>query len=64
MSLQFTKFASLPAEAGCETCERIVLLLAFYCLTIAWQQIFKDALQLAVVGVLQHLTIERRLLGR
>jgi len=29
MSLQFIKFASLPAEAGCETRERIVLLLAF-----------------------------------
>jgi len=26
MSLQFTH---LPAEAGCETCERIVLLLVF-----------------------------------
>jgi len=26
MSLQFTKFAFLPAEAGCETRERIVLL--------------------------------------
>jgi len=25
MSLQFTKFASRPAETGCETCERIVL---------------------------------------
>jgi len=29
LSLQFTKFASLPAEAGCETGERIVLPLAF-----------------------------------
>jgi len=29
MSLQFTKCASLPAEAGCETRERIVILLAF-----------------------------------
>jgi len=29
MSLPFTKFAYLPAEAGCETRERIVLLLAF-----------------------------------
>jgi len=29
MSLQFTKSASLPAEAGCETRERIVRLLAF-----------------------------------
>jgi len=28
MSLQFTKFASLPAEAGCETRKRILLLLA------------------------------------
>jgi len=29
MSLLFTKFASLPAEAGCETRQWIVLLLAF-----------------------------------
>jgi len=29
MSLPFTKFASLLAEAGCETRERIVILLAF-----------------------------------
>jgi len=28
MSLQFNKSGSLPAEAGCETRERIVLLLA------------------------------------
>jgi len=27
--LQFTKSASLPAEAGCEIREQIVLLLAF-----------------------------------
>jgi len=64
MSLQFTKFASLPAEAGCAACERIVLLLAFYCATITWQQIFQEALQVTVVGVLPHATIERRLLGR
>jgi len=29
MSLKFIKFASLSAEADCETRERIVLLLAF-----------------------------------
>jgi len=29
MSLQFIKFASILAEAGCEMHERIVLLLAF-----------------------------------
>jgi len=29
LSLQFTKSASLPAEAGCETGEQIVLPLAF-----------------------------------
>jgi len=29
MSLQFTKLDSLPAEAGCEARERIVLLLPF-----------------------------------
>jgi len=30
MSLQFIKSASLTAEAGCETRERIVLLLAYW----------------------------------
>jgi len=29
MSLQFTKSATLPAEAGCETWGRIVLKLVF-----------------------------------
>jgi len=33
MSLQFTKSASLPAEAGFETREWIVLLLVY----VAWQ---------------------------
>ena len=34
------------------------------CVTITWQQIFEDALQVTVVGVLLHAAIERRLLGR
>jgi len=57
-------FAPLDAEAGCRTCEWIVLLLAFYCLTITRQQIFKDLLQVAVVGGLLHVTVECRHLGR
>ena len=29
------------------------------CITISWQQIFEDALQVTVVGVLLHETVER-----
>jgi len=36
MSLQFTKSAPLPAEAGCKSGERIGL----YCIAITWQQRF------------------------
>jgi len=32
--------------------------------TITWQQIFEDALQVTVVCVLPHVTIQRRHLGR
>jgi len=38
--------------------------IGLYCVTIIWQQIFEDALQVTVVGVLPHVTIERRRLGR
>jgi len=41
-----------------------VLLIGLCCVTITWPQIFEDALQVTAVGVLPHVTIERRLLGR
>jgi len=34
------------------------------CVTITWQQVFEDALQVTVVGVLPHVTMECRRLGR
>jgi len=43
--------------------ERIVLL-CLCCVTITRLQIFEDALQVTVVGVLPHVTIECRCLGR
>jgi len=63
MSLQFAHVRSLPVEAGYETRERIVLL-CLCCVTITRLQIFEDALQVTVVGVLPHVTIECRRLGR
>jgi len=29
-----------------------------YCVTITWQQIFEDSLQVTVVGVLPHMTVQ------
>jgi len=38
MGLQFAHVPPLPAEAGCESCERIVLLFVFNCVTINLQR--------------------------
>jgi len=54
----------LPAGASCQTCERIVLLLVFIVAIITWQQIFKCSLQVTILGVLSHVTLERRHLGK
>jgi len=53
----------LPAEASCQTCEWIVLL-GLYCVMIKWQQIFKCSPQVTILGVLLHVTLECRHLGR
>jgi len=53
---------SFAVNAGCETRERIVLLLAF----VASQypgNIFKCSLQVMAVAVLPHITVEHRHLG-
>jgi len=34
------------------------------CVTITWQEIFKDSLQVTAVGVSPHVTVEHRHLGR
>jgi len=54
MSLQFIKSASVPAEASCKTRERICSTNGLCCVTITWQQIFEDAVQATMVGVLPH----------
>jgi len=48
---------TLPAEAGCETSERIVLKLAFISLQ---QHSNKGSLKVTGVSVLPHVTVERR----
>jgi len=35
-----------------------------YCVTISWQQIFEDSLQVTITSILLHAGIERRYLGR
>jgi len=35
-----------------------------YCVTITWQQIFKCDLHVRVAGILLHVTVEHRHLGR
>jgi len=55
--------AYLPGDAGCKTYERIVVLLVF----IAQKntaKITKDSLQVAGVGVLPHVTAQRRHFGK
>ena len=44
---------SLPAEAVCETCERIVRLFGLYCVTIKWQPIVKGSRRFAHVTVVR-----------
>jgi len=55
--------AHLPADAACETFERIVS----YCWSIlrnkTWQHISKGSLQVTVMGVLFHVAVERKHLG-
>jgi len=46
----------LPAEAGCETWERMVLKLAFISLQ---QHSNKGSLEVTPVGVLPHVSVER-----
>jgi len=52
MSLQFTKSATLPAEACCETWGSFEI--SLYRVTITWQQRFK----VTAVDVLLHVTVE------
>jgi len=58
--------ARLPAESGCGNLLSDCSAVGLYCITITWQQIFKSSLQVqaAVVGVLPHVTVELRYLGR
>jgi len=52
--------AHLPTDAGCETCERIVLLRGLYFITITWQQTFRKSPDM---GRLQHKCNRLRLLA-
>jgi len=61
MSLQFTHVRSLPVEAGCETRKGIVLL---WPLLRNNNMVTNIALQVTVVSVLPHVTMECRRLGR
>jgi len=55
----------LPAEAVCESRERVVLAaVGLYCVTIPWLQTRKVSLYITVGGVLLHETVERTHLGR
>ena len=58
--------APLPVESGCRNLRSDCSAVALCCVTITWQQIFKGSLQVqvTVVGVLLHVTVELRKLGR
>jgi len=41
-----------------------VLQLVQYCVTITYRQIFEGSSKVAIIGVLPHVTVERKYLGR
>jgi len=53
MSLQFTQVRSFVLRADFSTVD-------VDCVTIKWQQMLKGFLQVTVVGVLPHVSAERR----
>jgi len=64
MSLQFIHVRSFDYRGTLRNSRANCSTISVCCVTIAWQQIFDDALQVTAVGVLPHVTIERRHLGR
>jgi len=51
-------FATSHADAGCKSLWADCAIVTLCCVTITWQQIFKGSAM--VVGVLPHVTVERR----
>jgi len=55
---------SFPGKIGLRNLLADCSTVGLRCVTITWQQIFKGLLEVTVVGVLPHVTVERKHLGR
>jgi len=66
MSLQFTHVRSFAGRGHVAKLSRELFYctVRLYCVTKTWQQIFKGSLQVTVMCVLLHVTVQRRHLGR
>jgi len=51
---------SLACRGRLQNFRAVCSSIGLYCVTIIWQQILKARLQVTVVGVLLHVTVERR----
>jgi len=60
MSLQFTHVRSFARRGRLQNLRADYSTTGLCCVTIAYQQTFKGSLQATVVGVLHHVTVERR----
>ena len=64
MGLQFTHVRSFACRGRLRNLLADCSTVGPSCVTIKWPQIFKDSLQVTVVGVFPHVTVERRHLDR
>ena len=60
MSLQFTHVPSFACWGRLRNLRADCSTVVLYYVTIIWQRIFKGSLQVTMVGVLSHVTVERR----
>jgi len=60
MRLKFTMSTHFRAEASCRNLRTDFSTVGLYYVTITWQRILKCSLQVTVVSVLPHVTVERR----
>jgi len=55
---------SFPGKSWLRSLRAVCFTIVLYCTAITWQQIFKGLLEVTVVGVLLHVTVERKHFGR
>jgi len=63
MSLQFTHVWSFSCICRLRNLRADCFIVDLHCITITWQQIFKGLLQVTIIGILPHVTVERDILA-